>query len=103
MVSAFAVAGVRGIVYNADVNGDGATDVADYAAVWGVMADEYDAASSDVNLDGAVDVADMAAVITEMCKTDSVTGNPNGKAVLTVERYNIIENDSTIELVVNID
>ena len=102
LVSAFAVAGVRGIVYNADVNGDGATDVADYAAVWGVMADEYDA-FSDVNLDGTVNVADMAAVITEMCKTDSVTGNPNGKAVLTVERYNIIENDSTIELVVNID
>lgn len=47
-----------------DVNGDGATDVADIGAIIDVMAGGSQfAKAADVNLDGTVDVADIGAVI----------------------------------------
>jgi len=55
-----------------DVNGDGAVDVADIAAIIDVMATVPDASASgnaDVNGDGAVDVADIAKVISLMAET----------------------------------
>jgi hypothetical protein len=54
------------------VNGDGAVDVADIAAIIDVMATVPDASASgnaDVNGDGAVDVADIAKVISLMAET----------------------------------
>lgn len=53
----------------ADVNGDGAVDVADISTVISVMADgstDVSSVSADVNGDGAIDVADISAIITEM-------------------------------------
>ena len=53
----------------ADVNSDGATDVADIATIITAMSSAASASESsfaDVNGDGATDVADIAAVITAM-------------------------------------
>jgi hypothetical protein len=55
--------------FAADVNGDGAVDVADIGTVITVMANgsaDDPSASADVNGDGMVDVADIANVITVM-------------------------------------
>ena len=53
---------------NADVNGDGAVNVADIGAIIDVMAGstEIPYASADVNGDGNVDVADIGTVISVM-------------------------------------
>ena len=56
------------VIIPADVNGDGAVDVADIATVISVMAGsaaQFETAA-DVNGDGAVDVADIASIISEM-------------------------------------
>lgn len=50
-------------VVEGDVNGDGATDVADIASIIDVMAKSGNDKAADVNGDGTVDVADIAAVI----------------------------------------
>ena len=58
----------------ADVNADGAVDVADIATIISVMAastdgpqeEGLDPAQADVNADGTVDVADISAVISVM-------------------------------------
>ena len=58
-----------GLLLNGDVNGDGAVNVADVAAVISVMAGdgaEKYGAYADVNGDGAVNVADISAVISIM-------------------------------------
>ena len=63
-----------------DVNGDGAVDVADIAAIIDVMAGNPNPSpltpnsSADVNGDGAVDVADIAAVISIMAGEQPQTG-----------------------------
>ena len=49
----------------ADVNGDGAVDVADISAVISVMAGTSEA-DADVNGDGTTDVADISSIITYM-------------------------------------
>ena len=56
---------VMGNVSTGDVNGDGAVDVADIAAVIDFMAGSAAVSSvlADVNGDGTVDVADIAAII----------------------------------------
>ena len=59
-----------GFNVNADVNGDGAVDVADIACVIDVMAGSEDDLNviirADVNSDGIVDVADIATIISYM-------------------------------------
>ncbi len=56
---------VANSIKTGDVNGDGAIDVADIAAIISVMAGSTDVptANADVNGDGNVDVADISAVI----------------------------------------
>ena len=57
---------------NGDVNGDGAVDVADIAAIISVMAgfvQSVQEEAADVNGDGNVDVADIAMVISIMAET----------------------------------
>lgn len=49
-----------------DVNGDGATDVADISAIISVMAGTEAYETADVNEDGTVDVADISSVISIM-------------------------------------
>ena len=51
-----------------DVNGDGAVNVADIAAIISVMAGTADYDKADVNEDGAVNVADIALVISIMAE-----------------------------------
>ena len=68
--------GVEGGDTSADVNGDGAVDVADISAIISVMAGTSDM-EADVNGDGTVDVADISAVITYMA------GGSDDEALLT--------------------
>ena len=51
---------------SADVNADGATDIADAVAVLNAMAGKQVAGDADVNGDGSVDIADAVAVLTIM-------------------------------------
>ncbi len=58
-------------IVNADVNGDGVTDVADVSAIITIMAtspspSEGGGKNADVNGDGVVDVADVSTVISVM-------------------------------------
>ena len=57
-------------VVKGDVNGDNVVDVADIAAILGVMAGtaENYRTTADVNDDGQVDVADIAAVLNRMAE-----------------------------------
>ena len=59
----------------ADVNADGAVDVADISAVISVMAGTSDV-DGDVNDDGAVDVADISSIITYMAGGNSDSDGP---------------------------
>ena len=62
---------------DADVNGDGAVDVADISSIITVMAgDTQQVESADVNGDGTVDVADISYVITVMAVSLAKIGFP---------------------------
>lgn len=80
----------------ADVNGDGAVDVADIATVISVMAsanvpDASTSVNADVNGDGTVDVADIATIISAMANagTNPVSAykeGVNGQPDTTTDR-----------------
>ena len=96
---AFAEAADSSTTIDADVNSDGAVDVADISAVISVMASGEEGADAstkaDVNGDGAVDVADISTVISVMASGGDDDETTDTTATQTL---NVVEGSVTYQI-----